>query len=65
MLEGDPGSDDPAQAARRLVEAMTAGGPPLSATLRSLAREYPSLFDDLEGRLILRALSIGLAPAGR
>jgi hypothetical protein len=65
MLEGDPGSEEPAQAVHRLAEAMTVGGPPLSATLRSLAREYPSLFDDLEGRLILRALSTGLAPAGR
>ena len=60
ILEGDPGSTDPAQAVRRLAEAMIAGGQPLSATLRSLPRRYPSLFDDSEGRLILRALTAGL-----
>ena len=60
IRERDLGSTDPAQAVRRLAEAMV-GGQRLGTTIRSVAQEYPSLFDDLEGRLILRALTARLA----
>ena len=33
----------------------------LLPTLQSIAEEHPSLFEDLEGRLILRALTAGFA----
>jgi hypothetical protein len=61
IVERNPGSSDPAQAVRRLAEAMILGGPRIPTTLRSIGEEYPSLFDDVEGRLILRALTAGLA----
>ena len=61
ILERDLGSTDPAKAVRRLAAAMAVGTQRLPTTIRSVAQEYPSLFDDLEGRLILRALTAGFA----
>jgi len=61
ILERDPGVSDPAQAVRRLAEAMTLEGQSLPTAIRAIGEEHPSLFDDVEGRLILRALTAGLA----
>jgi tetratricopeptide (TPR) repeat protein len=59
LLDQDLGSTDTARAWRRLAEAAVGQQPVSSAILRSIVEDYPLLFDDLEGRLILRALAAG------
>jgi tetratricopeptide (TPR) repeat protein len=59
LLDQDLGSSDSARAWRRLAESAVGQQPVSSSILRSIVADYPLLFDDLEGRLILRALATG------
>ncbi len=56
MLRREMGSTEGARVWRELAESVVAGQT-LSAAAASVAADHPSFFDDLESRLILRALT--------
>jgi len=56
-LRRDLGSTDAARAWRELAESVSQYGPTTEQKLRSMATRYPSLFDDLEGRMLVRAFT--------
>ena len=63
LLDGDLGLTDTARAWRRLAEVVVLGQQQVSSTIASIAADFPSVFEDLDARLILRALAV--AASGR
>ena len=58
LLDRDPGLTDTARAWRRLAEAVVLERQQVSSAIASIAADFPSAFEDLGTRLILRALAV-------